>query len=157
MVPGQQPARSESDLPVLAVADARAKEGTDSTVDFAVTLDRPARGTVTVDYATSDGTARAGADFTATADTLTFAPGVTEKTVSVPVLDDDVDEDKETFTLVLRNASGASLGDREATGTIENTDPLPQAWLSRFGRTAAGHVVDALAGRLAETAGMARR
>ena len=152
-VPGQQPARSESDLPVLAVADARAKEGTDSTVDFAVTLDRPASGTVTVDYATSDGTARAGADFTATADTLTFAPGVTEKTVSVPVLDDDVDEDKETFTLVLRNASGASLGDREATGTIENTDPLPQAWLSRFGRTAAGHVVEALAGRLAETAG----
>ena len=152
-VPGQQPARSELDLPVLAVADARAKEGTDGTVDFAVTLDRSARGTVTVDYATSDGTAKAGADFTATADTLTFAPGVTEKTVSVPVLDDDVDEDKETFTLVLRNASGALLGDREATGTIENADPIPQAWLSRFGRTAAGHVVDALDGRLAETAG----
>ena len=151
-VPGQQQARSESDRPTLAVADARAKEGTDSTVDFAVTLDRPARGTVTVDYATSNGTAKAGADYTATAGTLTFAPGDTEMTVSVPVLDDEVDEDKETFTLVLRNASGASLGDREATGTIENADPIPQAWLSRFGRTAAGHVVDAVGGRLAETA-----
>ena len=150
-VPSQQQARSESDRPTLAVADARAKEGTDSTVDFAVTLDPPARGTVTVDYATSDGTAKAGADYTATAGTLTFAPGVTENTVSVPVLDDHVDEDKETFTLVLRNASGASLGDREATGTIENADPIPQAWLARFGRTAAGHVVDAVGSRLTET------
>ena len=52
---------------MLAVADARAKEGTDSAIAFAVTLDRPARGTATVDYATADGTAEAGADYKATA------------------------------------------------------------------------------------------
>ena len=62
-VPGRQQARGESDTPMLAVADARAKEGSNSTVDFEVTLDRPSRGTVTVDYATSNGTARAGGGF----------------------------------------------------------------------------------------------
>ena len=59
----------------LSVADARAKEGTDPTIDFAVTLDRAASGTVTVDYATSDGTAVAGADYTRAVGTLTFAAG----------------------------------------------------------------------------------
>ena len=152
-VPGQQRARASSDLPVLAVADARAKEGSDSTVDFAVTLDRPARGTVTVHYATADGSAKAGADYTVTEGTLNFTPGDTEMTVSVPVLDDDIDENDETFTLVLRNAAGASFGDSKAIGTIENTDPLPQAWLARFGRTVAGHVVDAVDSRLSGPAG----
>ena len=72
----------------LSVADARAEEGTDATLDFAVTLDRSSTGTVTVDYATADGTATAGDDYTATSGTLTFSAGETAKTVSVTVVDD---------------------------------------------------------------------
>ena len=132
----------------LTVADARAEEGTDATLDFAVTLVPTRTVPVTVAYATSDGTATAGEDYTAAAGTLTFAVGETAKTVSVAVLDDARDEGEETMTLTLANARGATIDNGTATGTIENADPLPRAWLARFGRTAAGHVLDAVAGRL---------
>ena len=136
--------------PGISVADARVDEAADATVDFAVTLSRAASETVTVDYATADGTATAGSDYTATSGALTFAPGETAKTVSVPVLDDAHDEGSETFTLTLSNASGggAWLKDATATGTIENDDPMPQAWLARFGRTVAEQVIEAVEGRL---------
>ena len=137
----------------LSVADAEAQEGPGVTLDFEVTLNRAASGTVTVDYATADGTATAGADYTAASGMLTFAPGETAKTVNVPVLDDAHDDDGETLTLTLSNASGARIRDGEATGTIENSDPIPQAWLARFGRTVADHVVDAVTERLTGSSG----
>ena len=137
----------------LSVADAEAQEGPGVTLDFEVTLNRAASGTVTVDYATADGTATAGADYTAASGTLTFDPGETAKTVDVPVLDDAHDDTGETLTLTLSNASGARIRDGEATGTIENSDPIPQAWLARFGRTVADHVVDAVAERLTGSSG----
>ena len=132
----------------LSVADARANEA-DEALAFTVSLSRAASGTVTVDYATRDGTAKAGEDYTATGGTLSFAAGELEKTVSVPLLDDAIDEGEETFTLKLRNAQGAAINDGEATGTIENSDPLQKMWLSRFGRTVASHVTDAVSDRLA--------
>ena len=132
----------------LSVADANAREGSDATLDFAVSLDRASTLTVTVDYATSDGTATAGDDYTATSGTLTFAPGDVAKTVSVPILDDLHDDDGETLTLALSNASNARIADGTATGTIENSDPIPKAWLARFGRTVATHVTDAVGERL---------
>ena len=137
--------------PALSVADARAREGTDEAVVFEVSLDRAFTGAehrVTVDYATADGTATAGADYTATSGTLTFAAGETAKTVSVPILDDGHDEGHETFLLRLSNVVGARAGDLEATGTIENTDRMPQAWLARFGRTVAEQVVESVQARL---------
>ena len=137
----------------LTVADTRAEEGTDETLDFAVSLSRPASRPVRVAYATADGTARAGADYTRTRGTLKFAPGETVKTVRVPVLDDAHDEGEETLTFRLSKASRARLADRVATGTIENTDHLQRAWLARFGRTAATHVTDAVSDRLRGTPG----
>ena len=134
--------------PALTVADAQAEEGTDATLDFAVTLDKESTGTVTVAYATSDGTATAGSDYTAVSGTLTFAPGETEKTVSVPVLEDDHNEGSETLTLRLSSPSGATIDDGEATGTITNSDAIPEAWLARFGRTVTGQVLDAVEQRL---------
>jgi len=103
----------------LSVADARAAEG--GTVSFAVTLDRAAPAAVTVDYATSDGSATSGSDYEAASGTLTFAAGETSKTVAVALLDDEADEGDETFTLRLAGASGnARLADATATGTIED-------------------------------------
>ena len=136
--------------PGISVADARVEEAADATVDFAVSLSRAASETVTVQYATSDGTATAGSDYTQTSGTLTFTEGESSKTISVPVLDDAHDEGEETFTLTLSNASGggAWLKDATATGTIENTDAMPSAWLVRFGRTVASQAVDAIGGRM---------
>ena len=132
----------------LSVADAHAQEGTDPTLDFAVSLSRASGHTVTVDYATGNGTATAGADYTAATGTLTFAVGETSKTIAVTVLDDDHDDGGETLTLTLSNPSGGRLTDGQATGTIENADPLPRALLARFGRTAAVHVVEHVEARL---------
>ena len=132
----------------VSVADARAREGEDETIDFAVSLSRAASGPVSVTWATADGTATAGEDYTRASGKLKFAPGETAKTVRVPVLDDVVDEGEETFTLRLSAASGARIADGVATGTIVNSDPLQKMWLSRFGRTVAGQVVDAVTGRL---------
>ena len=79
---------------------------------------------------------------------LHFAAGETEKTVTVAVIDDAVDEGEERFVLLLSDPSGADITDGEAIGTIANSDPIPKAWLSRFGRTVAEQVTGAVAGRL---------
>ena len=133
----------------IRVQDARAKEGKDASLDFAVTLHRAASREVSVDYATADGTAAAGADYTAASGTLTFAPGETAKTVSVALLDDAIDEGKETFRLKLSNPRGAYLRamHREAKGVIKNDDPLQAMWLARFGRMVASDAVGAVTGR----------
>ena len=134
----------------ISVADASATEGTDTTIDFTVTLASATTIPVTVDYATVDGTAKDGEDYTAQSGTLTFAVGETSKTVKIAVLSDEMDEEAETFTLVLTNPStGATITDGSATGTISNTGSIPRAWLARFGRTAAEHVVEGIGERLA--------
>ena len=133
----------------LSVADVQVQEGPNAVLAFQVTLNRASSGTVTVDYATADGTATAGADYTAASGTLTFQAGETEKTVEVTVLDDAHDDGQETLELTLSNATGARLRDGEATGTIENSDPLQQAWVARFGRTVASEVVSGITDRLA--------
>lgn len=105
----------------VSVADANAEEGTNETIDFEVTLNaRDDCKTVTVDWATADGTAIAGEDYTAANGTLTFGPGETSKTVKVVIIDDAIEDSGETFTLQLSNASGMALEDGEATGTIFN-------------------------------------
>ena len=134
--------------PGLSVADATVHEGPGAILEFGVKLDRPTAAAVQVDYATRDGSAQAGSDYTASSGTLRFAPGETRKTVEVAVLDDSHDEGSETLTLVLSNPSGAYLADGEATGTIENSDLMPQAWLSRFGRTVAEQVLEAVEERI---------
>ena len=135
--------------PALSVADAEAHEGPGAALAFAVTLSRAVSGTVTVNYATADGTAMAGADYTATSGVLNFAAGETARTVSVPILEDSHDDDGETLTLRLSNPSGAYLADGAATGTIHNSDPMPGAWLSRFGRAASDRALDAIGRRFA--------
>ena len=109
------------------MADARVEEDDGAVLAFAVTLSRAASAALTVDYATSDGSAQAGVDYTAASGTLTFAAGESSRTIEVGVLDDAHDEGEEPLTLTLSNASSGRLSDGKATGTIENRDPLPRA------------------------------
>ena len=109
----------------LSVADASVTEGDTGTADlaFAVTLSPASDAEVTVRWATSDGTATAGSDYTAGSGTLTFAAGETGKTVTVAVTGDAVDEPNETLTVTLSNqTSGVSITDATATGTITDDD-----------------------------------
>ena len=84
----------------------------------------------------------------ASSGTLTFAPGEMGHAIAVSILDDAHDEGEETLVLHLRNAVGAELADAQATGKIANSDPMPRAWLGRFGRTAWDHVLGAVDERL---------
>ena len=81
---------------------------------------------VTVDYATSDGTATAGADYTAADGTLSFMPGDIEQTISVLLQADELYEADETFVLTLSNAVNAELAGAAATGTIADSDDAPE-------------------------------
>ncbi len=90
---------------------------------FTITLSSAPATAVTVNYATADGTAQAGSDYTQTNGVVTFAAGETIKTVTVDVLGDSAAEESETFSLVLTGASGATLGTAQATATLTNTDP----------------------------------
>ncbi len=135
-------------LPGLWIADATVQEGVGAVLEFAVTLEHAASGPVTVDWFTIDGTATAGEDFVQAEGTLTFAPGETAKTIEVAVLDDSHDEALEVMIVDLSNPSGARLARSGAVGWIENSDPIPQAWIARFGRTVADHVIDAAQGRM---------
>ena len=107
---------------VLSIEDAQASETDDDSLDFTVVLNPAATGTVTVDYATADGTATQPSDYTATSGTLTFTAGQTTKTIEVPIVDDDMEDDGETLTVTLSNPSGAVIEDGNATGTISNTE-----------------------------------
>ena len=134
--------------PSLSVADARVEESANAVLEFTVTLNQVASGPVTVDYSTADGTARAGEDYASRSGTLNFPLGETMMTVAVPVLDDSTNEGEETVRLTLSNPVGARIVDAVAEGTIVNHDPLPKAWLVRFGRTVASQAVDAIGSRI---------
>jgi subtilisin-like proprotein convertase family protein len=111
-------------LPVLSINDASASEGNLGTngVTFTVTLAPASSQTVTVNFATSNGTATAGSDYTSTSGTLTFAPGDTSKPINVPAVGDTTVEPNETFTVNLTTPVNATIGDSQGTGTIINDD-----------------------------------
>jgi hypothetical protein len=92
-------------------------------VSIPVYLTEASTSTVTVDYATADGSALAGEDYVAGSGTLTFAPGVMQQNILVAVIADSIVEGNETFTVTLSDPSdGASILDASATGTILNDD-----------------------------------
>ena len=139
--------------PVLSVADATVTEGDwAELMPFAVRLSAAAAKRVRVRASTrvsSPVSARPKEDYWPQSELVTFYPGETEKTVWVYIYNDSHDEDPETFEVVLSDADGATIGDGVAVGTIVNDDPMPAAWLARFGRTVAEQALDGIAGRMA--------
>ena len=112
-------------LPALNLADAQAREGENGELVFTARLSRASSAPVTVNFATAEGSARGGSDFTPQSGTLTFAPGETSKTLAVPVADDQTREPAENLFLHLSRAVNAELSDDQAVGTIADNDPLP--------------------------------
>ena len=110
--------------PALRIADATAAE-TSGALEFAVTASGAAAREMRVDYATMDGTAIAGQDYTEATGTLVFAVGEVSQSIRVAVAEDTQTEGLETLTVVLGNTENATLADAEATGTISDA-ALPQ-------------------------------
>ena len=109
--------------PTLSISDASATEG--SSAAFLVSLSAAAPQAVTVAYASADGTAVAPGDYTPASGTLTFPSGTLSRTILVPLAADGVDEPTEAFSVTLSNPAGATLGDGQAQGTIQDGDPTP--------------------------------
>ncbi len=119
----------DDDGPVnVSVAGGSASEG--QSVVFNVSLSAASGKTVTVLYATTGtGSATAGLDYTPVSGTLTFLPGTTLQSVTVPTLGDVLLEANETFQLAISNPTNANLATAQATGTIVD---VPPAGLSGF-------------------------
>jgi len=116
----------------LSINDVTLNEGNSGTTNatFTVTLSPASSQTVTVNYATANGTATAGSDYVAQSGTLTFTAGQTTKTISVTVNGDTTVEPNETFVVNLMSPSGATLADSQGQGTIVNDDTAPLPSLS---------------------------
>jgi hypothetical protein len=114
-------------LPTLSINNVSQNEGNRGTTAFVftVTLSAASASTVTVNFATADGTASAGSDYTATSGVVTFNPGVTTQTVTVNVTGDTTPEANETFVVNLSGAANATLATASGTGTIVNDDSAP--------------------------------
>lgn len=110
--------------PTLSISDASQNEGNSGTTKqtFTVTLSQASDATVTVNYATADGTATAGSDYTTATGALTFTPGQTSKTLTVTVAGDTAVEADETFFVNLSDPVGADLADHQGQGTLLNDD-----------------------------------
>ena len=148
--------------PTFSVGDETANEDV-GLMYFTVRLDRAVKQAVKVTFTARESSpvsARYGEDYHwwwPDGIALTFHPGQTEKKMWVYVYNDNHDEDPETFEVALSNPTGGTaIGDGVAVGTIVNDDPMPAAWLARFGRTAAEQALDGIAGRIAasRTAGV---
>lgn len=118
----------KSKAPRLSVSGNSVDEGDSgsSSLTFSITLSAEATTTVSVDYATADGSATAGSDYASANDSLSFAPGETSKSVNITIFGDTAEESDESFTLSLSNILGADAGTTTATGTITDDDaPTP--------------------------------
>ena len=115
---------NDDPLPSLSINDVTLIEGNAGTVNavFTVTLSAASGQTVSVNYATADGTATQPADYTNTSGTLTFTPGQTTRTITVPVIGETVPEANETFFVNLSGAVNATIADNQGLGTITNDD-----------------------------------
>ena len=146
-------ADAQPPVPALAIGDVTAGEG-DRLMWFTVSLSPASDRAVSVSYRTRESSpvsARKDSDFLQVDfGEVTFAPGETRKRLWVYLFDDSHDEGAETFEVVLSGPSGgARIADAVGVGTIVNADPMPKAFLARFGRTLAEQALDGIAGRIA--------
>jgi hypothetical protein len=115
--------------PSIIVSDAEIDEFTTPGV-VTLTMTGSSINDVSVDYATSNGTATAGADYTATSGTITWTAGQTgAKTFNVSITNDLIDDDAETINITLSNASNGTISDGSGVLTIIDDDTIPTvAW-----------------------------
>ena len=148
--------RDDDAEPGLSIADVSAAERSGG-MQFAAVLGAVAGKTLSWQFETRDGSATAGEDYGRSSGTLVFEAGETRKTIPVTIVDDTMDEVEEDFTITVHEIRGIP-GSRcpEPTGTILDDDDnaiVADAWASRFGRTVATQVVNAVAGRFAGMGG----
>ena len=147
--------RDDDAEPGIRIADASGPEDA-GRLDFVVTLEAVAGRELNWRFQTWDGSAVTGEDYEGRTGTVVFDAGETRKAIPITILDDLIDEVEEDFHIRLTNPRPSGLGPVDATGVILDDDDnaiVADAWISRFGRTVATQVVDAVVGRFAGMGG----
>jgi hypothetical protein len=128
-------------VPTISIGSASTTEG--GTLQFVITRTGSTAVSNSVNYASADGTAVAGSDYTAASGTITFAVGETSRLISISTVDDAVNEPNETMTVSLTSPTGgAVVSPAVATGTILDNDPiLPVFSISSASTTEGGTLV----------------
>ena len=121
------------DRPGISITDVSVDE-TVGSATLTISLSAPAAGDVTVDYTTTDASATAPDDYATTTGTATILAGETTTTITVPIVDDGLEEGSETFTVDLSNAIGATISDAQAVVTID--DPVAPIAIPTLGQGA---------------------
>jgi hypothetical protein len=117
--------------PSISISDVSLPEGNKGSTpfNFIVSLSAPSTQTITVHFATQDGTASSAKgknnDYTATSGTLTFNPGQVTQTITVQVKGDKTPEPTETFYVNLSNPTNATIADGQGLGTILDDGAQP--------------------------------
>ena len=116
--------------PIASINSVTVVEGSaaSTVANLTVTLSAASTQNVTVQYATTDGTAKAGTDYTATTGTLTIAAGQTTGTISIPIVNNNINEAVEKFTVTLSNPVNATIA--TGTGTVTISDTLQSSTMT---------------------------
>jgi subtilisin family serine protease len=135
-------------VPQLFINDVSLIEGNvgKANATFTVNLSAPSTNTVTVQYTTANGTAKAGEDYTTTSGTLTFNPGDISKAIAIPIIGNTISEPDETFFVNLSNPTKAIISDAQGKGTILNNDILATAGNDTIYGTSGNDSLNGLAG-----------
>ena len=126
-----------AEISYLNVSDVTVTEGEGATADFTVSLTAPTTAAVYFDYATEDGTAKDGADYTGGSGTAFIGNGDTSVTISVPISNDETWTGDRSFTLKISDAVYAGISDDSGTATI--VDDEPQPLIAQFTNMPEGH------------------
>jgi len=112
------------EVPQVSINDIRVQEGDEGLgeASFTVSLSKASTQSITVDFETFEGSAKAGTDFQLLKGKLVFAPGEQTKTLVVPIIWDHQKEQEENFVFQLSNVSNATIVDKEGLATIEDND-----------------------------------
>ncbi|MBE2220109.1 MAG: protein kinase [Anaerolineae bacterium] len=118
------------DIPKLSISDVTVSEA-DGSAKITVAVSGDNFDTASVDYATAGGTAVAGTDYTTTTGTLTWEKGDTDdQTITIPLLNNQIDQPDRTFVVSLTNAENATIQTGSATVTITDDDAEPTITIS---------------------------
>jgi Ca2+-binding RTX toxin-like protein len=118
---------TNDDFPQLSINNITVVEGLDNNAILTVTVNNSNPQPISVNYTTAPINATANVDYTSKTGTLTIAANTSTATISIPILNDNLNEPDEAFTVTLSNPVNATINPDEAIGQVIITDTLQSA------------------------------
>jgi hypothetical protein len=107
--------------PIISIGNLTVVEGLDNNALVTFSLSKAWHQTISANYTTTSNTATANIDYSSIAGKISFAPGETTKTISVPILNDNINELDQTFNIILSSPTNATIANAQGVVTITDT------------------------------------